>query len=220
VPIWKSISPECKDLIAKMLVPADKRLTAQQVLDHPWFAKFCDKSAVVELPKLVTDNLKTFKGAQKVKKAILTYLATQLSDKEIGPMKKLFSALDKNGDGRLSSEEIKTGLAGKSNEKELTEIILSMDTDASGFIDYNEFLAAAIGEDVYLNKDRLQQAFNVFDKDKSGKIDAKELKEIIGSELKGIDETIWAQMIKDADANGDGQIDFEEFFKMMYSLKH
>lgn len=26
-------------------------------------------------------------------------------------------------------------------------------------------------------------------------------------------------MIKDADLNGDGQIDFDEFMKMMYALK-
>lgn len=42
---------------------------------------------------------------------------------------------------------------------------------------------------------------------------------MIGSELKGVDEEVWKQMIMDADVNGDGQIDFEEFFKMMYSLK-
>lgn len=42
---------------------------------------------------------------------------------------------------------------------------------------------------------------------------------MIGGELDGVDEKIWEQMIKDADINGDGQIDFDEFFKMMYSLK-
>jgi Ca2+-binding EF-hand superfamily protein len=42
---------------------------------------------------------------------------------------------------------------------------------------------------------------------------------VIGGELDGVDEKIWEQMIKDADINGDGQIDFDEFFKMMYSLK-
>lgn len=82
-----------------------------------------------------------------------------------------------------------------------------------------EFIAASLGEEIYLNKEKLLQAFSVFDKDKSGKIEASELKAVIGSELKGVDEAIWVQMIKDADVNGDGQIDFEEFLKMMYSLK-
>ncbi len=27
---------------------------------------------------------------------------------------------------------------------------------------------------------------------------------------------VWMQIIKDADTNGDGQIDFAEFMKMMY----
>ena len=175
MPIWKAISKECKDLITKMLTPPEVRLTAQQVLDHAWLKNFADSKEEAQFTPIVTKNLKTFRSAQKVKKAVLTYLATQLSDKEIGPMKKLFLSLDKNGDGKLSQEEIKQGLSGKSNEKELVEIILAMDTDASGFIDYNgklitrvlhliEFLAAAIGEDVYLNKDKLQQAFNMFDK--------------------------------------------------------
>ena len=39
-PVWKSVSPSCKDLIAHML---DKdqvtRLTAQEVLAHPWFSQ-------------------------------------------------------------------------------------------------------------------------------------------------------------------------------------
>lgn len=42
---------------------------------------------------------------------------------------------------------------------------------------------------------------------------------MIGGELDGVDEKIWEQMIREADTNGDGQIDFDEFFKMMYNLK-
>ena len=30
---------------------------------------------------------------------------------------------------------------------------------------------------------------------------------------------MWNQMVKDVDVNGDGQIDFDEFLKMMYTLK-
>ncbi|MDR3549320.1 MAG: hypothetical protein P4M11_13835 [Candidatus Pacebacteria bacterium] len=173
--MWTTISKDCKDLIMKMLVPAEKRLSAQQVLDHPWLQKYAEKKRIAELPPIVTQNLRSFRGAQRVKKAVLTYLATQLSERELDPVKKLFVALDKNGDGKLSREEVKQGLLGKSNEKELCDLVLAMDTDASGFVDYNgiskklhmhgiEFLAAAIGEDVYLNKDKLLQAFNMFDK--------------------------------------------------------
>lgn len=202
-----------------MMTSADKRLRPHEVLEHPWIKMNADKPVTADLPPLMTKNLKTFRSAQQVKKVVLTYLATQLSEKDMEPMKKMFLALDKNGDGQLSIEEMREGVKGRSDEKELMEIMTSLDTDKSGSIDYNEFMAAALGEEVYLNRDRLLQAFNMFDKDKSGKIDAAELKAVIGGELNPADEAEWTQMIKDADVNGDGQIDFEEFMKMMYSLK-
>ncbi len=130
------MSAECKDLIKKMLCPPDKRLDAHQVLAHDWFKKLLGAQPVGELPLLVTQHLKTFRGAQRIKKAVLTYLATQLSEKELDPLKRLFLGLDKNGDGILSLEEIREGFKGRSNEAELLSIVQAMDTDASGFVDY------------------------------------------------------------------------------------
>lgn len=138
MPVWNDISKECKDLVTKMLIVApEKRLNAQQVLDHEWIKKFGEKSEAVEVTAIMTKNLRTFRGAQKVKKAVLTYLATQLSEREIEPMKKLFLSIDENGDGRLSREEIAKGFKGRQDEKELLDIMTAMDTDGSGFIDYN-----------------------------------------------------------------------------------
>jgi len=155
-----------------MLVPEATRLNSQQVLDYPWIKKVADQAPTAPLPPLVLKNLKVFRGAEKVKKAVLTYLATQLSEKEIEPLKTLFLSLDKNGDGRLSVDEIRTGFAGRPDQAEFLDIMQSMDTDKSGFIDYNgtssrhtvEFLAAALGEEIYLSRDKLVQAFNMFDK--------------------------------------------------------
>ena len=40
---FEQISTECKDLIRKLLVTdPDDRLSGQQALAHPWFAKFDD----------------------------------------------------------------------------------------------------------------------------------------------------------------------------------
>ena len=100
-----------------------------------------DQREAASLPLIVLKNLKVFRGAQKVKKAVLTYLATQLSEKEIEPLKKLFLSLDKNGDGRLSLEEIHTGFKGRPDEQEFVDIMVSMDTDKSGYIDYNGTIA-------------------------------------------------------------------------------
>ena len=50
-------------------------------------------------------------------------------------------------------------------------MLQSADTDGSGDINYTEFIAATINASIFMNESYLRQAFNMFDKDKSGKID-------------------------------------------------
>jgi len=47
----------------------------------------------------------------KLKKASLVYIASQLNEVEISELGKLFKSLDTNGDGVLTIEEIKNALA-------------------------------------------------------------------------------------------------------------
>lgn len=58
----------------------------------------------------------------------------------------------------------------------------------------------------------------MFDRDGSGKIDAKELAQLLTGESFFKDELTKEQMIQlisEADINGDGEIDYEEFIHMM-----
>ena len=54
-------------------------------------------------------------------------------------------------------------------------MLKAADTDGSGEIDYNEFLAATIDPKVFMREGYLKTAFQMFDKDGSGKIDAHEI---------------------------------------------
>ena len=84
-------------------------------------------------------------------------------------------SMDVNGDGSLTLEELKKGLEGKANGDTLLELMKSADTDGSGEINYTEFIAATIDANVFMREDYLRTAFDMFDKDGSGKIDNKEL---------------------------------------------
>jgi calcium-dependent protein kinase len=132
----------------------------------------------------------------------------------------MFQALDVNGDGSISLEELKEGLAEKENGETLYNMLKAADTDNSGEIDYTEFIAATLDAQTYMRNDYLRSAFDIFDVDGSGKIDAEEIVRILGSEDVKMEnlpnlETI-QKYIKDNDQDGDGEIDFNEFCEMMH----
>lgn len=61
------------------------------------------------------------------------------------------------------------------NSDELIDLLSGADTDKNGTINYTEFIAATIEAQVFLRDENLRNAFIMFDRDGSGKIDAKEL---------------------------------------------
>ena len=58
----------------------------------------------------------------------------------------------------------------------------------------------------------------MFDKDKNGKITPLELKIVLGSNLEECHDDVWREIISDIDLDGDGEISFYEFKKMMNYL--
>lgn len=50
-----------------------------------------------------------------MKQAALTAISVQVNPDEIRDLKQLFMALDTNGDGTLSLQELEVGLKGKAN---------------------------------------------------------------------------------------------------------
>jgi len=63
----------------------------------------------------------------------------------------------------------------------------------------------------------IKAAFDLFDKDKKGTIDAKELREVL-KEIKE-DESLAEPIIKALDRDGDGEISFDEFKKALGQCK-
>ena len=65
-----------------------------------------------------------------------------------------------------------------------------------------------------LSKDNLEIAFRAFDKDNSGKISADELKAMLDANSE-VSEEVWKALIAEADQNGDGEIEFREFSRLL-----
>lgn len=75
----------------------------------------------------------------------------------------MFQEADKNGNGTLSREEIrelyKSHKGIEFDEEELEELMMRIDADGSGEIDYSEWLTTAISKERLLSQDKLEQAF-------------------------------------------------------------
>jgi len=218
---WKNVSEDAKNLIRMLLKmnPRD-RYTAEQALNHEWIKNKAPKAQNVSLQSNFVDNLRGFRSQNKLKKAALHIIAGQLNEDQIKALRETFTALDGNGDGLLTAAEMREGLTKcglKVIPPDLQQILEDVDSDGSGVIDYTEFLAATLDKRAYLKEDVCWSAFRLFDKNGDGKISQEELKAVLeNDEVKDVAgmSTI-ADLMKEIDGNGDGQIDFQEFMEMM-----
>ena len=220
---WRNVSDDAKDLIRKMLQfnPKD-RFSAEQSLNHIWVKKTAPMATDAPLEHSHVDNLKNFRAQNKLKKAALHIIAQQMPDSEIASLKNIFVSIDKNGDGQLTIPEMmegiqKSGINTDTLGIDIKEVLQNIDSNASGVIDYTEFIAATLEKKKYLREDRLWSAFRVFDVDGNGTISKAELEKILhGGALHDMEsnKTI-DDLIKECDLDGDGEISFDEFVKMM-----
>ncbi|XP_059453522.1 calcium-dependent protein kinase SK5-like isoform X2 [Corylus avellana] len=212
---WPGISESAKDLIRKMLDRnPKKRLTAHEVLCHPWIVD--DIAPDKPLDSAVLSRLKQFSAMNKLKKMALRVIAERLSEEEIGGLKELFKMIDTDNSGTITYDELKDGLkrvGSELMESEIKDLMDAADIDNSGTIDYGEFLAATLHLNKLEREENLMSAFSFFDKDGSGYITIDELQQ--ACKEFGLSEVHLDDMIKEIDQDNDGQIDFGEFAAMM-----
>ena len=167
----------------------------------------------------VLKNIKNFDAGEKFQQATIAYIVHFLyPSNEIEELKKVFKIMDKNGDGKLTYDELLKGFEtvyGKGvMNHEITRIIGEMDGDSDGSISYEEFLRVSINKNKLLDERNLKLAFESFDLNKDGKLSADEIKTVLGTS-----QTDYVlRLIKAIDIDNNQQIDFEEFKNLMRSL--
>jgi len=97
-------------------------------------------------------------------------------------------------------------------------MINEVDLEGNGTIDFPEFLSMMARKMKETDsEEEILEAFKVFDKDGNGFISAAELRDIMTNLGEKLTDEEVDEMIREADVDGDGKINYEEFVKMMMS---
>ena len=234
---WGVISDDAKDLIKGLLqLDPKKRYTAKEALEHKWFKNEKTKASQTvyniknrQLNKLI-DNLVKYRSDNILRCAVIALLVhNSIQLNQAHDAVKLFNLIDKNGDGRITREELFNGLQPYKKElsddelrKQVDTIFNNIDTDHNNYLEYEEFVRAAIDKDHFLSVNFIQFSFNYFDKDNNGEITYEEVKNKFCQSDKNKNSYQAQEQLKEAfnqiDINGDGKLSFEEFGEMMKNI--
>jgi calcium-dependent protein kinase len=234
---WDSISEEAKDFVRHLLTyEEDSRPTAEQAMKHAWIQNSIKANAATFMQDYGESSVTCFENifdfasnaSLKLKEVVYTYIASQLLRKEEREeIDRVFRGMDDDCDGKLSKLDVRKGyrlffdkeLSGKETDKLFERI----NTSGTGYIDYTEFVIAAVQKSKILDADKLKAAFSKFDRNDKGYISADDLKVTLSgvvalptNDAKGMSaEQIIEEMMKEVDVEGDGKISYHNFADMM-----
>ena len=232
IPPFDKVSLEYKKLLKQLLKanPA-QRPSAEEILNDQWFKKFGSKSLYFNINRESTiekllNNIKNYQNVSIFQKYAISYLIhnfPQITD--VKNAAKLFYMIDSNNDGKIAKDELFKGLndilQNKITDKDFDIIYQHIDLNNSGFIDYEEFVAAAVNKNLFMRDNILNMAFKFFDKDDSGEITFDEIemmfKEAVNDGKTDVHKAL-ENILKEIDINIDGKINFEEFSIFMKQL--
>ena len=143
-------------------------------------------------------------------------LAKIPKDKE-QEIKSIFEKYDSNKDGFVNSSELANIIKSINtdvSDEELLELLQEIDLEVNGEINFEKFVSMVNRREYDVDtEEELLNAFKTFDKEGNGLINLNELKHVMLKVGKNLSESEIDEMLKDADIDMDGFINFEEFIR-------
>ncbi|XP_026402123.1 caltractin-like isoform X1 [Papaver somniferum] len=142
-----------------------------------------------------------------------------LSQQKRQEIREAFELFDTDGSGTIDAKELNVAMRAlgfEMTEEQITQMIADVDKDGSGAIDFDEFvhmMTDKMGERD--TKEELMKAFRIIDQDENGKISASDIQRIAKDLGESFTDREIQQMIDEADKDGDGEVNSEEFIRMM-----
>jgi centrin-1 len=143
-----------------------------------------------------------------------------LDEEAMEEIKEAFNLFDTEGKGNIDVRELKAAfraLGFQVKKSEIRQMFVDMDKDlASATVAFDEFVEMVTPR--MLNRDsreEIMKVFALFDDDNSGAISFKNLKRVATELGENLTDDELQEMIDEADRDGDGVINEEEFYRVM-----
>lgn len=216
------LSEEIRGLINGLLVKDPQhRTSAKQVLQHRWLVGSASTTRSKQHSsdfRKAMQSLDEFYRCNKLQRAALTTLASQLSSQEMDAFREQFQRIDTDCNGVITKDELIEALevdppVGVDFLHAWVDMIFGeLDSDNSGSLDFTEYTAALLTAFPGASEEVVRAAFRIMDTNDDGTISLEELERVLNM----THEELLCTMVG-ADLNGDGVIDFEEFQTMLSS---
>lgn len=174
------------------------------------------------------------KGNNRRKKMASSYkksnVASTSQKRKVGPKPELtedqkqevreaFDLFDADGSGTIDVKELKVAMRAlgfEPRKEEMKKMISEVDKEGTGKISFNDFLAVMTQKMAEKDtKEEILKAFRLFDDDETGKISFKNLKRVANELGENLTDEELQEMIDEADRDGDGEVNEEEFLRIM-----
>ncbi|XP_018572981.1 caltractin [Anoplophora glabripennis] len=143
----------------------------------------------------------------------------ELSEEQKTDIREAFDLFDNEGIGKIDAKDLKVAIRAlgfEPKKEEIKKMIADIDKDGTGKISFDDFLELmSIKMAEKDSKEEIMKAFRLFDDDETGKISFKNLKRVAKELGENLTDEELQEMIDEADRDGDGEINQEEFLRIM-----
>lgn len=143
----------------------------------------------------------------------------ELTDEQKNDIKEAFDLFDTNGTGVIDIKELKVAIRAlgfEPKKEEIKKMIADIDKDGTGKLSYADFLALMTVKMAEKDtREEILKAFRLFDDDETGTISFKNLKRVAKELGENLTDEELQEMIDEADRDGDGEVNKEEFLRIM-----
>eukprot|EP01006_Ploeotia_vitrea_P009654 TRINITY_DN23455_c0_g1_i1.p2 TRINITY_DN23455_c0_g1~~TRINITY_DN23455_c0_g1_i1.p2 ORF type:complete len:208 (-),score=94.54 TRINITY_DN23455_c0_g1_i1:64-633(-) len=144
---------------------------------------------------------------------------SELTAEQTEEIREAFNLFDTDHSGSIDAREMKAAMRAlglQTSKEQLTAMLASIDKDASGEIEFDEFLQLMTGKmGERDSEEEIMKVFSLFDEDSTGKITFRNLKRICQELGENLSDEEISEMIEEADRSGTGAVSAQDFFRVM-----